>query len=138
MTSNLGSDLIRSEKDQVAINDQLNNLLRQTFRPEFLNRIDQIIVFDSLSKSKIEQIVDLQLDRVQKRLTDQNLRLDEYQEAKHLRAELGYDPGFGARPLKRAIQDHILDELALRIIEGRAKSGSTIHVTVSNDKIVLN
>ena len=138
MTSNLGSDLIRSEKDQVAINDQLNNLLRQTFRPEFLNRIDQIIVFDSLSKSKIEQIVDLQLDRVQKRLTDQNLRLDVSQEAKHLLAELGYDPGFGARPLKRAIQDHILDELALRIIEGRAKSGSTIHVTVSNDKIVLN
>ena len=138
MTSNLGSDLIMEAKgDSSKIKDQLWGLLKQTFKPEFLNRVDQIIVFDPLSQPQIEKIVDIQLDAVRRRLAKQNLTLEVSPEAKKLLAKSGYNPAFGARPLKRAIQDHILDELALRIIDGHVKDGATVKVTVEKGKIVL-
>jgi len=135
MTSNLGSEItVRGEK----ANDELWQLLRKTFRPEFLNRIDQIIVFDSLTHDQLLQIVDLQLSKIGNRLTQQNIFLKVTPEAKKLLAKLGYNPDFGARPLKRAIQDHILDELALRLIEGKIAPGTTITVDTVDQKIVLN
>ena len=135
MTSNLGSEItVRGEK----ANDELWQLLRKTFRPEFLNRIDQIIVFDSLTHDQLLQIVDLQLSKIENRLTQQNISLKVTPEAKKLLAKLGYNPDFGARPLKRAIQDHILDELALRLIEGKIAPGTTITVDTVDQKIVLN
>ena len=136
MTSNLGSDLISAGGTNLPA--QLRDLVRKTFKPEFINRVDQIIVFDPLTPNQIERIVDLQLNEVQKRLDKQNIKLDASTSAKRLLAKLGYDPNYGARPLKRAIQDHILDELALRLIEGKIKSGSTIRIDAAHDKIVLN
>ena len=138
MTSNLGSDLImtaRGKSDK--IKDQLWSLLKTTFKQEFLNRIDQIIVFDPLTIEQIAKIVDLQLDQVQARLAKQNLRLEVSPEAKKLLTAAGFDPAFGARPLKRAIQDLILDELALKIIDGEVKDGSTVKVSAEKSKIVL-
>jgi len=136
MTSNLGSDLIQAGGKNVQ--EDLWGLLRKTFRPEFLNRVDQIIVFDPLSEKELSHIVDLQLELVSRRLEKQDIHLDVSKDAKLLLAKLGYDPTFGARPLKRAIQDHILDELALRIIEGKVKPGSTVKVEAKNDAIVIN
>lgn len=138
MTSNLGSDIIMAAKgNSDAIKDKLWDLLKTTFKPEFLNRVDQIIVFDPLDQAQIEKIVDLQLSLVQARLAKQNLSLQVSPEAKKLLAKTGYDPAFGARPLKRAIQDQILDELALMIIDGKVKDGATIKVTVEKDKLSL-
>ena len=117
--------------------EKLWDLLRKTFRPEFLNRLDQIIVFDPLTEDQLKQIVDIQLQRVQKRLDTQHIKLEVSDKAKAQIAKLGWDPAFGARPLKRAIQNHILDELALQIIEGRVKEGDTVKVVEEKGKIKL-
>jgi ATP-dependent Clp protease ATP-binding subunit ClpB len=134
MTSNLGSDIIQEGTD---VKTRLWDLLKKTFRPEFLNRIDQIIVFDPLSQEQLGEIVDRQLDLVQKRLTRQNITLDVSSEVKKILAQHGYDPNFGARPLKRTIQNEILDDLALRIIEGKIKQGDTVKVGEEEGKIVV-
>jgi ATP-dependent Clp protease ATP-binding subunit ClpB len=135
MTSNLGSDIISKSGEKAR--DELGNLLRSTFKPEFLNRVDQIIVFDSLSEKELEHIVDLQLKIVANRLTKQGITLNVSKPAKTLLAKLGYDPVYGARPLKRAIQDHLLDELALQMIDGKVVSGDEIKVDVKNDKLII-
>ncbi len=132
MTSNLGSEIIQGQKD---VSAKLQELLRATFKPEFLNRVDQIIVFDPLSEDQLSSIVDLQLRLVSKRLALQNIQIDVSAPAKALLAKLGYDPKYGARPLKRAIQDHILDDLALQIIEGKIKSGDTVKVSAKDGKL---
>ena len=137
MTSNLGSDIIQNEKDNARQQEKLWVLIRKTFRPEFLNRVDQIIVFDPLSREQMSQIVDLQLKRVQERLSRQQISLEVSSEAKKLIASQGFDPDYGARPLKRAIQNLILDELALRIIEGKVKPGDKVLVDAKNGKIVF-
>ena len=138
MTSNLGSDIIQSGKDKKSLNLDLNSLLHKTFKPEFLNRIDQIIVFDPLSQEQLTQIVDLQLALVEKRLQKQDIKLEVSEPTKKLLAKLGYDPNYGARPLKRVIQDHVLDELALRMIENKIKPGDTVKIDTKSDKIVIN
>lgn len=136
MTSNLGSEIIQSgSKD---MKDKLWDLIRKSFRPEFINRVDQIIVFDPLNKDQIRQIVDIQLERVSKRLAKQNLSLEVSTKAKDLFAQKGFDPVFGARPLKRVIQDELLDELALLIIEGKIKDNSKIKVDVVADKLKIS
>lgn len=134
MTSNLGSDLIQEGKN---VENKLRDLLRKTFRPEFLNRIDQIIVFDPITPEQLELIVDLQLNLVRSRLAKQNISLNVSAAAKKLLAEEGYDPAFGARPLKRTIQNLILDSLAAKIIDGTVKPGDTVEVEASGGKIVL-
>ncbi|MBT5338354.1 ATP-dependent chaperone ClpB [Candidatus Falkowbacteria bacterium] len=134
MTSNIGSDAIldslnksdlgfgNKEKDlKQSTDDKIMGKLKDHFRPEFLNRIDEIIIFNALSKADIRQIVDLQLDIVAKRLLEKEIQVNFRPELKDMLAEQGYDPQFGARPLKRLIQSKILDELALQIIEGSAK-----------------
>lgn len=140
LTSNLGSDLILNSKpeDDEALETQLQDRLRAHFRPEFLNRIDDIVVFERLSEKLMTKIVDVQLERVANHLKQSKnitLRLDESVK-RHL-AEVGYDPSFGARPLKRLIQTDLLDPLALEIIEGKVKEGQTITATLVGGNVTF-
>jgi ATP-dependent Clp protease ATP-binding subunit ClpB len=112
--------------------------LRAHFRPEFLNRVDEIIIFDRLSDEEIKTIVGFQIDRLAKRLTGQNIALDVTPAARALVAKEGYDPVYGARPLKRAIQREILDPLSLDILEGKFKEGDRIQVGEKDGRIVFS
>ena len=137
MTSNIGSQFILNEQDAATRNTKALDALRGHFRPEFLNRIDEIIIFDRLQESDLRQIVNIQLERVRKRLAARNLSLELSDAAAALVAAHGYDPVYGARPLKRAIQQDILDPLSLAILEGRYPEGSTIQVDAENGRIIL-
>jgi ATP-dependent Clp protease ATP-binding subunit ClpB len=106
--------------------------LRQHFRPEFLNRIDDIIIFDRLTEDELKKIVEIQLKRLVRRLENQKITLELSDVAKALVASHGYDPVYGARPLKRAIQKYILDPLSMDILEGKFHEGQTIRVDVEN------
>ena len=138
MTSNIGSQFILNEQDAAVRNTKALDALRGHFRPEFLNRIDEIIIFDRLQESDLRKIVNIQLERVRKRLAARNLSLELSDAAAALVAAHGYDPVYGARPLKRAIQQDILDPLSLAILEGRYPEGSTIRVDAAEGKIILN
>jgi ATP-dependent Clp protease ATP-binding subunit ClpB len=105
-------------------------LLKQYFRPEFLNRIDEVILFHSLGKEHIQRIVQIQLDHVNKRLANRNLKLEVSAEAGKMLGEEGYDPQFGARPLKRLIQQKIENPIATKILAGEFAEGDTIYVDV--------
>lgn len=137
MTSNIGSQFILAETDAAARNTKALDALRGHFRPEFLNRIDEIIIFDRLQEEDLKHIVRIQLQRVEKRLAARGLKLVLSDAAAALTAEHGYDPVYGARPLKRAIQHDILDPLSMAILEGRYPEGSTIHAEVENGTIVF-
>jgi ATP-dependent Clp protease ATP-binding subunit ClpB len=138
MTSNVASDLIqemsRTEQDTKQMRDQLMEALRRTFRPEFLNRIDEIVVFRSLSAEDLEKIADIQLRDLQKRLADRKITIELTAEAKTLLAERGFDPVFGARPLKRTIQRMVENPLALEILAGKFREGDHIVVELSRDR----
>ena len=138
MTSNIGSQFILNEQDAAVRNTKALDALRGHFRPEFPNRIDEIIIFDRLQESDLRKIVNIQLERVRKRLAARNLSLELSDAAAALVAAHGYDPVYGARPLKRAIQQDILDPLSLAILEGRYPEGSTIRVDAAEGKIILN
>jgi ATP-dependent Clp protease ATP-binding subunit ClpB len=105
------------------------NALRQAFKPEFLNRVDDIIVFNPLAMEQIGRIVDIQLQRMEKLLAERNLTIEITPEAKMVLAQEGFDPVYGARPLKRAIQKHIQNPLAMAVLEGRFHDGDHIVVT---------
>ena len=137
MTSNLGSSIIFEEKDPKRRREKIMLLLRQTFRPEFLNRIDEIIIFNNLGKKELEKIVDLQIGRIKERLKKQGIELTITKEAKKLLAKEGFDPDFGARPLKRVIQRKILDEIALLLVERKIKEGDKIKIEAKNNQIVF-
>lgn len=111
------------------------NALRSHFRPEFLNRVDEIIIFEQLKKEELAGIIQIQLERVRKRLRERGLELVMSQDAVELVAEHGYDPVYGARPLKRAIQRDILDPLSMAILEGRFSEGSAIQVSVHEGRL---
>jgi ATP-dependent Clp protease ATP-binding subunit ClpB len=146
MTSNLGSDLIleagaaetagskgssrprEAAKNSDAIRNALTELLKQSFRPEFLNRIDETVIFNRLGKGEIDMIVDIQLKRLAERLSGRKLTLKFSKAAKELLAERGYDPLFGARPLKRTIQAELENPLAKAIIAGKLKEGDAVLV----------
>jgi ATP-dependent Clp protease ATP-binding subunit ClpB len=132
MTSNVGSDLIqeaaRRGEDDERLKDRLMDVLRRTFRPEFLNRVDETVVFKSLGKGEIERIVEIQLKDLRKRLAERKLHLEVTPEAKAVLAERGYDPAFGARPLKRTIQRMIENPLAVEVLAGRFVEGDTVVV----------
>ena len=133
MTSNIGSHYIleNSGGDLAAVEVQVMKTLQGHFKPEFLNRVDDIIIFRPLGMVEIEHIVELQLKRFERLLADRKLSLEITPEAKHLLAEEGYDPAFGARPLKRAIQRMIQNPLALRLLEGEFRDGDTIVATAN-------
>jgi ATP-dependent Clp protease ATP-binding subunit ClpB len=126
MTSNLGSDLILGAKKQEEVRDALLELLKQSFRPEFLNRIDETVIFNRLGKAEIAKIVDIQLKRLESRLAERKISLSLTRSAKDLLAERGYDPLFGARPLKRTIQAELENPLAKAIIAGTIKEGDSV------------
>ena len=131
MTSNLGSrHFAEGKSDSEAVRQQVMDDLRAHFRPEFLNRVDEIVLFHQLTREDIKRIVEIQLVRVEKRLADQNITLRVSDGAKELIAREGYDPVFGARPLKRVIQKRILDALSMEILSSRFKEGDRIKVDV--------
>lgn len=115
-----------------------NDALRSTFRPEFLNRIDDIIVFHSLSREHLAKIIDLQLKDIEERLAERNLTITLDDTARDFLLEKGYDEVYGARPLKRVLQHDILDELALQLTSGKIREGAKVTVAVKHDRIVLN
>jgi ATP-dependent Clp protease ATP-binding subunit ClpB len=132
MTSNIGSQYIMEESSHEARERLVMDALRQHFRPEFLNRIDDIIIFDRLREDELKKIVEIQLKRLVRRLENQKITLELSDAAKALVASHGYDPVYGARPLKRAIQKYILDPLSMDILEGKFHEGQTIKVDVEN------
>jgi ATP-dependent Clp protease ATP-binding subunit ClpB len=135
MTSNLGSHMIleHAGEDWALVETQVTNALRQHFRPEFLNRVDDIIIFRPLGEPELEHIIDLQLGRLERLLDERKLTLELTPEARRVLATEGYDPAFGARPLKRAIQRLLQNPLALAVLEGRFGDGDRILVTVGQD-----
>jgi len=139
MTSNLGSNLIMEmAEDSPELKTRLDELLHQQFKPEFLNRIDEIITFHSLSRADLAKIVDIQISLLKDRLREQNFNLNLSAAAKDFLIQVGYDPSFGARPLKRTIQHYIQDALAMKILEGIFQKGSTITVDFSEQDHALN
>jgi ATP-dependent Clp protease ATP-binding subunit ClpB len=126
MTSNLGNQLW--DEGAKVSREQINRLLQTHFRPEFLNRIDEVVAFHPLTMQHLKQIVDIQLARTASRLAERGLRLEVSDDAKAYLAEVGFDPDFGARPLKRAIQRELQDPLSLRILSGDFVDGGTIRV----------
>ena len=153
MTSNLGSDLIRREntigfnlksddaktEEQAyqRMKDKVLEEVKRFFRPEFLNRIDSTVVFHSLNRAHILNIVSLQLKEVEKQLLDKHISLEVTDEAKVYLAEKGYDPDFGARPLRRLIQDVVEDQLSEEILSGRLNEGDVAHVDIQDGEIVV-
>ncbi len=114
-----------------------SSMLRQTFRPEFLNRIDEIVTFSELSKENIKAIVGLQLERVQSRLNDRKIKLNFDDSAMDFLCEKGYDPAMGARPVKRAIQNYVENALAKELLSGNIAEGSTVRITSGNDGLIM-
>ena len=137
MTSNLGSQYIMEDLSVEERNRRVMEAMRGHFRPEFLNRIDEIVIFDRLSDKEIGKIVDIQLSRLQKRLEGQKLHLELSDKARAYLAKEGYDPAYGARPLKRVIQHRILDPLSLEILDGKIHEGQTIKADVSGGELVF-
>ena len=135
MTSNVGSRWIEELSRQEDIRQKVREALRAQFRPEFLNRIDEIIIFNRLTQEDIKKIVDIQISQVEKRLADKHMRIILTSKAKQFLADKGYDPLYGARPLKRVIQREVLDPLALQILEGKFKEGDWIKVDIPDGKL---
>jgi ATP-dependent Clp protease ATP-binding subunit ClpB len=135
MTSNLGSELIQDSKKDTK--KEVLMLLHKHFKPEFLNRLDGTIVYNPLSPKDLVEIAKQQLELVRERMRENNIDLKISEEVAFYFAEIGYDPIFGARPLRRAIEEKLVDEIAMRIIEGTVKPGDTISPTIKDNKIVL-
>jgi ATP-dependent Clp protease ATP-binding subunit ClpB len=135
MTSNVGSHHIQEfgQTDPDKAEEKINDELRRTFRPEFLNRIDDVILFDALSREDMDEIVEIQLEDVQVLLDERELELELTEDAKQFLANEGYDPDYGARPLQRVIQSEVQNELATRLLEGDFEEGSTIYAELAED-----
>jgi ATP-dependent Clp protease ATP-binding subunit ClpB len=134
LTSNLGSPILI---DPTLSNDEKRDavmaIVRQAFKPEFLNRLDDIVMFSALSEDDLAQIVELAVDALQRRLKDRRLTLAVTPDARAWLAERGYDPVFGARPLRRLIQSEIQDRLAMALLSGRVRDGEVVRVDVAAD-----
>jgi len=141
MTSNIGSqhiqEMLTEWSDYEQIRKGVLEELKKFFKPEFLNRVDEIIIFRSLNEDLLIKIVDIQLNRMKKYLKDKHVDIVLTDNAKAYLAEIGYDPLYGARPLKRAIQKEILNPLATQILDGTFKDGDVIEVDIENDKVVF-
>jgi ATP-dependent Clp protease ATP-binding subunit ClpB len=137
MTSNLGSQYIQdlAHRDRKEMEHRVTEALREAFKPEFLNRVDETIIFNSLGREEIKSIVEIQLKRLRQNLANRKLALDITDRAKALLADKGYDPVYGARPLKRTIQRLIQDPLAVKILEGEFKEGDQIKVDSDGDSL---
>ena len=139
MTSNLGSHYISENAGEVneGVRRQVTEALRQHFRPEFLNRVDEIIFFHALGLEHMKQIIDIQVHGLLKRLEDRKIHVELSEAAKHFIVSEGYDPMYGARPLKRTIQRRVLDALAIRVLEGDFREGDRVTVDVGDNELVF-
>jgi ATP-dependent Clp protease ATP-binding subunit ClpB len=141
MTSNVGSELYglghRAGTSMDRVREQVTEELKAHFRPEFLNRIDEIIVFHPLEMAHLKQIVEIQLARLESRLAERKIGIDLTDAAKELLAEEGFDPVYGARPLKRTLQRRVLDVLATRVLQGDFKPGDTILVDAKDGRLTF-
>ena len=141
LTSNLGADILAAlleGQPSEAAREPVMEVVRRSFRPEFLNRLDEIILFNRLGRTEMKRIVDIQLQALQKLLDDRKIVLTVDEQAKSWLANTGYDPIYGARPLKRAIQRHLQNPLATMLLAGAIKDGETVAVTVRDGKLVIN
>ncbi|GKX35396.1 MAG: chaperone protein ClpB [Rhizobiaceae bacterium MnEN-MB40S] len=141
MTSNLGAEYLTGlgEKDDVdKVRDQVMDVVRASFRPEFLNRVDEIILFHRLHRDQMGAIVDIQMARVQTLLSDRKIVIDLGEDARNWLADKGYDPAYGARPLKRVIQKYLQDPLAEKILGGEITDGQTIQVSAGSDRLLFS
>ena len=145
MTSNIGSHIIKdyfldgktTEVDRLDMEQKVSDEMKAHFRPEFINRIDDTIIFHSLDEDQLGVIVDIQLRAVAKRLADQQLTMEISDDAKRHLAKAGYDPQFGARPLKRTVQEQLLNPLATRLLDGEFKPGDNILINLANDELTF-
>ncbi len=156
MTSNIASDTImemgrkgefgfdgkkngekKGETDMDTMKEKVFEALRERFRPEFLNRIDETIIFHPLSEDQIRHIVDLQLELIATRLGEKKIEIQVSDKAKDWLGKKGYDPNLGARPLKRVMQTELLDPIAMKIIEGDIEEGATVKIGVSKDSLTI-
>jgi ATP-dependent Clp protease ATP-binding subunit ClpB len=137
MTSNVGSDIILGTEDTEAIREQVWGLLQATFKPEFLNRLDEIITFNRLGKGEIMKIVDLEVTRVQARLQEHKIRLSLGEDAREFLASAGFDPAYGARPLKRAVQRLLENPLAKQMLAGEIKDGDVVTAHRDGDELAF-
>ncbi|MEM2899562.1 MAG: AAA family ATPase, partial [Thermoplasmata archaeon] len=144
MTSNIGSTYLQEakERDEKGMLDsettqKVLDALRAQFRPEFLNRLDEIIIFKALGKEEIKQIVDIQIERLRARLANRQIDIELTDKAKQFLAEEGYDPTYGARPLKRVIQKKIQDVLAVKVLRGEIKDGDKVLIDAKGSELVF-
>ncbi len=137
MTSNLGSEHIQADLPDDVVEERVMMAVRGHFRPEFLNRVDDLIVFGRLSKEELREIVDIQLSQLQRRLAERHIIIDLTDAAKDLLADEGFDPIYGARPLKRVIQKRLADALAMKLLVGEYSDGDTINVDAHNGEMVF-
>ena len=138
MTSNVGSDRIVGDQVDEAIREQIEEVLAATFKPEFLNRIDDTVIFHRLSKQDIGRIVELQVRQLVGRVRERGIEIELSADARTLLGNLGYDPTYGARPLKRVIQKQLVDRLALKILEGEFQEGDTVLVTAADGELAFD
>jgi ATP-dependent Clp protease ATP-binding subunit ClpB len=141
MTSNLGADYLVNQpegQDTDAVKDQVMAVVRASFRPEFLNRVDEIILFHRLKREHMGRIVDIQMARLAKLLEDRKIVIELDGKAREWLADKGYDPAYGARPLKRAIQKSVQDPLAELILSGKIKDGEKVRVSVGKQGLSFN
>ena len=137
MTSNVGTEFL-SNGDDARAREAVLNALRARFRPEFLNRIDEIVLFHPLTREHLKHIVDIQMQQVSKRMAERKIEIELTDAAKEFLVREGYDATYGARPLKRTIQRLILDPLALQVLEGKFAEGDTVVVDLEKGAIVFH
>ncbi len=141
MTSNLGAEYLvalKDDEDAEAAREQVMAVVRASFRPEFLNRVDETILFHRLHRSEMGAIVDIQMARLEKLLVDRKIRLELDESGRAWLAEKGYDPAYGARPLKRVIQREVQDPLAEKILLGEVRDESTVKITGGTDHLIFH
>jgi ATP-dependent Clp protease ATP-binding subunit ClpB len=137
MTSNVGSQFIAAESVEERAREQVEEALTQTFPPEFLNRIDDVVIFQRLTKEDLGRIVDIQVAQLAKRVSERGIEIELTEKARELLGNLGFDPTYGARPLKRVIQKQLVDKLALRLLEGEFAEGDNVEVDAADGELVF-
>jgi ATP-dependent Clp protease ATP-binding subunit ClpB len=137
MTSNVGSQEIAGEAIDERIRERIEEILATTFKPEFLNRIDDTVIFHRLSRDDLSRIVELQVDQLAGRVREKGIEIELTDDARTLLGNLGYDPTYGARPLKRVIQKQLVDKLALKLLEGEFREGDVVRVDAAEGELVF-
>jgi ATP-dependent Clp protease ATP-binding subunit ClpB len=137
MTSNVGSQFIAAESVEEKAREQVEEALTQTFPPEFLNRIDDVVIFHRLTKEDLGQIVEIQVSQLSDRVREKGIEIELTEKARELLGNLGFDPTYGARPLKRVIQKQLVDKLALRLLEGEFAEGDTVRVDAADGELTF-